>query len=148
MIINLKQLFNIDGEHKNIDYNIMPDELSQFREVSFASPVHIKGTIRNRAGVVVLEFSADFTLHLTCDRCLKEFDKDYHFNFSHTIVQSANADNDEYIIAEKESIDLNDIAVMDLILEMPSKFLCREDCKGLCMVCGCNLNESECDCLK
>jgi len=148
MIINLKQLFNIDGERKDIDYNIMPDELSQFREISFASPVHVKGVIRNRAGVVALEFSADFTLHLTCDRCLEEFDKDYHFDFSHTIVQSASADNDEYIIAEKESIDLNDIAVTDLILEMPSKFLCSENCKGLCMVCGCNLNESECDCLK
>lgn len=149
MIINLKQLFNITGEHKNIDYNITPDELSDVNGLSFASPVHIKGEICNRAGIVTLEFSADFTLHITCDRCLKELDRDFNYNFCHTIVSSLDKeDNDEYIVAEKESIDLNDIAIMDLILEMPSKQLCKDDCKGLCMNCGCDLNESECNCLK
>ena len=43
---------------------------------------------------------------------------------------------------------LNDIAVTDLLLQLPAKNLCREDCKGLCMVCGCDLNESECNCQK
>lgn len=148
MIINLKQLFNIVGEHKDIDCNIMPDELSGFYGVSFASSVHVKGMICNRAGVVGLSFSADFTLHIVCDRCLKELDRDYHYDFSHTVVMSSNGNNDEYIVAESESIDLNDIVSMDLILEMPSKFLCKEDCKGLCMMCGCDLNESECNCLK
>lgn len=149
MIINLKQLFNITGECKNIDYNITLDELSGVNGFSFASPVHIKGKIFNKAGIVTLEFSADFTLHTTCDRCLKEFDRNFCCDFCHTVVSSLdNDENDDYIIAEKESIDLNDIALTDLILEMPSKSLCKDDCKGLCMVCGCDLNESECNCLK
>lgn len=148
MIINLKQLFNIVGERKNIDYRIQPEELSEVSELSFVSPVHVKGEICNRAGIVNLSFSVDFTLHITCDRCLKELDRDYHYDFRHTVVSSSNKDNDEYIVAEKESIDLNDIAVSDLLLETPSKILCKEDCKGLCMVCGCDLNESECNCLK
>lgn len=149
MIINLKQLFNITGERKNIDYNITPDELSDVNGLSFASPVHIKGEICNRAGIVTLEISADFTLHITCDRCLKELDRNFSYCFCHTVVSSLDKeDNDEYIVAEKESIDLNDIAIMDLILEMPSKQLCKDDCKGLCMNCGCDLNESECNCLK
>ena len=140
MIINLKQLFNITGERKNIDYNITPDELSDVNGLSFASPVHIKGEICNRAGIVTLEFSADFTLHITCDRCLKELDRNFSYCFCHTVVSSLDKeDNDEYIVAEKESIDLNDIAIMDLILEMPSKQLCKDDCKGLCMNCGVTL---------
>lgn len=148
MIINLKEIFDIAGERKSIDYKIPPDELSEIRDFSFVTPVHIKGEVKNRAGIVSLEFSLDFTLGLSCDRCLKKFNKDYHYNFQHTVVLSANEDNYEYIIAENKSIDLNDIAVSDLLLELPSKILCSDDCKGLCMICGCDLNESECNCQK
>jgi len=149
MIIDLKQLFNITGEKKSIDYDIMPGELTDIMPgFCFSSPVHIKGEIRNRAGVVILTFSADFIRHITCDRCLKELDRNYHYDFRHIVVSSSNGDNDEYIIAPNESIDLNDIAVSDLLLEAPSKILCREDCRGLCMICGCDLNESDCNCLK
>lgn len=148
MIINLKQLFNIVGESVNIDRSIPKDELSSIRGCDFSSPVYVKGRLLNRAGVVYLEYSVDFTLLISCDRCLREFERDYHFNFDHIVVQSLNSDNDDYIVADGESIDLNEIAVTDLLLQLPSKFLCKEDCKGLCMVCGCDLNESECDCLK
>ena len=148
MIIVLKQLFNIIGERKEIDYAITPEELSSINGYNFTSPVYVKGEIFNRTGIVYLNFSVDFSLEIVCDRCLKELDRDYHFDFKHIVVSSANSDNDEYIVADGESIELNDIAVSDLLLQFPSKFLCDEDCKGLCMVCGCDLNESECDCLK
>ncbi|MBR6599034.1 MAG: DUF177 domain-containing protein, partial [Oscillospiraceae bacterium] len=50
------------------------------------------------------------------------------------------------IVADSESIDLKEIAISDLLLQLPSKTLCDEECKGLCPSCGCNLNESQCDC--
>ena len=69
--------------------------------------------------------------------------------FDHIVVPSvSNDDNDDYIVADGESIELNEIALTDILLSLPSKILCREDCKGLCMVCGCDLNESQCDHLK
>lgn len=148
MIINLKQLFNIVGDTKEIDYRIPMDELSGISGVQFRSPVNVRGKLCNRAGVVYLSYSVDVTLSQLCDRCLKELNTDYHFEFEHIVVSSVSNDNDEYIVADGESIDMNEIAVTDLLLQLPSKFLCREDCKGLCMVCGCDLNESECDCLK
>lgn len=148
MIIVLKQLFNIVGERKSIDYAIMPDELSSINGYNFNSPISVKGEIFNRTGIVYLNFSVDFSLEIVCDRCLKELNRDYHFDFEHIVVNSASGNNDEYIVADGESIELNDIAVSDLLLQFPTKFLCNEDCKGLCMVCGCDLNESECDCLK
>ena len=147
MKINLKQLFNITGESKDIRCSIPEDELSDIRGYSFASPIEVNGRIYNKADVVYLDYSVDFTLSLVCDRCLKEFEKSYHFDFSHIVVPSVSVDNDEYIVAEGESIELNDIAVTDLLLQLPTKILCKEDCKGLCMVCGCDLNESQCNCL-
>ena len=145
MKINLKQLFSIVGESRDIAYTISTDELSDIRGRSFASPVEVKGRISNRAGVVYLEYSVDMTLLITCDRCLKELERAYHYDFDHIVVPSANSDNDEYIVADGESIELNEIAVTDLLLQLPTKNLCKDDCKGLCMICGCDLNESTCD---
>ena len=142
MKINLKQLFSIVGESRDIAYTISTDELSDIRGRSFASPVEVKGRIYNRAGVVYLEYSVDMTLLITCDRCLKELERAYHYDFDHIVVPSANSDNDEYIVADGESIELNEIAVTDLLLQLPTKNLCKDDCKGLCMICGCDLNES------
>ncbi|MBP5578880.1 MAG: DUF177 domain-containing protein, partial [Ruminococcus sp.] len=64
----------------------------------------------------------------------------------HIVVPSvSNDDNDDYIVADGESIELNEVALNDILLSLPTKVLCREDCKGLCMVCGCDLNETQCD---
>jgi len=148
MKINLKQLFNIIGESKNIEYCIEPEELSGIKGYKFNEPVKITGRIFNKAGIVYLKYSIDAALLITCDRCLKELIRVYHFDCDHIVVPSLISDNYEYIVADGESIELNEIAVTDLLLQLPTKNLCREDCKGLCMVCGCDLNESECNCLK
>lgn len=145
MKINLKQLFSITGESVDIDYDIQKDELSGIKGCIFDTPVSVSGRIFNKAGVVYLKFTLDFALLITCDRCLKELVRDYHFDCDHIVVPSVSGDNDEYIVADGESIELNDIAVTDLLLQLPTKNLCRDDCKGLCMVCGCDLNESDCE---
>lgn len=145
MKINLKQLFSIVGESCDFAYDIDKDELSDIRGYSFASPINVNGRIYNRAGVVYLEYSVDLILLVTCDRCLKEFERAYHYDFDHIVVSSSNGDNDDYIVADGESIELNEAAVTDLLLQLPTKNLCKDDCKGLCMVCGCDLNESYCD---
>lgn len=147
MKINLKQLFSIVGESKDIEYSISEDELSDIRGCEFRTPVKVKGRIYNKAGIVYLNYSIDFDLMITCDRCLKELVRAYHFDFDHIVVPSISNNNDEYIVADGESIELNEIAVTDLLLQLPTKNLCKDDCKGLCMICGCDLNESECNCL-
>ena len=93
-----------------------------------------------------LNYSASFELLHTCDKCLKEFSRDYDLSFDHIVVPSiSNDDNDDYIVADGESIELNEIALTDMLLSLPTKNLCKDDCKGLCMVCGCDLNEGQCD---
>ncbi|MCM1133458.1 MAG: DUF177 domain-containing protein [Ruminococcus flavefaciens] len=145
MKISLKQLFSITGESVNIDYDIQTDELSGIKGCVFNTPVSVKGRIFNKAGVVYLKFTLDFALLITCDRCLRELVRNYHFECDHIVVPSVSGDNDEYIVADSESIELNDIAVTDLLIQLPTKNLCKDDCKGLCMVCGCDLNESTCE---
>lgn len=146
MKINLKQIFNIVGEKKDFSYEIAPEEFGDIKGFSFGSDVSLSGKLYNRAGVVYLDYTAVFKLLHTCDRCLKEFSRDYDLSFDHIVVPSvSNHDNDDYIVADGESIELNEVALNDILLSLPTKVLCREDCKGLCMVCGCDLNESQCD---
>ncbi|HOF68782.1 MAG TPA: DUF177 domain-containing protein, partial [Ruminococcus sp.] len=64
MIIVLKQLFNIIGERKDIDYYIPIEELSSVSGYNFISPVHVKGEIFNKTGIVHLNYSVDFTLKI------------------------------------------------------------------------------------
>lgn len=148
MVINLRQVFDATGMQKELHYVIPVSELSEIKGYEFAEPVKIDGTVFNRAGIVTLQFTVEFTLRIICDRCLKEFEREYRYDFEHIVVKQLNTENDDYIVAESESIDLGEIAISDLLLQLPSKMLCKDDCMGLCSVCGCDLNESECDCLK
>ncbi|MDF2674142.1 MAG: hypothetical protein K0R09_2410, partial [Clostridiales bacterium] len=49
---------------------------------------------------------------------------------------------------EENSIDLKDMVMDNIILSMPIKFLCSPECRGLCPVCGKNLNKYQCNCNK
>lgn len=146
MNVQLKELFDIIGERKTIDYSITADKLSEYGGYSFASPVAVTGEIENRAGVVTLRFKTVFTMDHTCDRCLKEFRREYVYDFEHTLVRSVQSDKDDYVVCENNTLDLDELAISDLLLQLPTKILCRDDCKGLCYVCGQDLNEGKCNC--
>ncbi len=146
MILNLKQVFQITGENILIDYQINKEELTEYKSLVFVTPITVKGSVFNRAGIVTLDISVSSTLHHFCDRCLREFDRDYSFSVSHILVRSLNEENDEFILTENDRLDLDELVLSDLQLQLPSKMLCKEDCKGLCSICGTDLNESQCSC--
>lgn len=146
MVIDLKRLYNVVGERLDISYDIGQDKLTDYKCYTFASPVSVKGSLVNRAGILMLDFSCEFTLAAQCDKCLAEFNRAFSFDFSHILVRSVNEDNDEYIVTEGDRLDLDDLAGSDILLQLPTKMLCKDDCKGLCMYCGTDLNKETCDC--
>lgn len=151
MILQLREIFQIEGMHLPVSYEITPEELSEVRGYTFAAPVAVSGEFYNRAGIVTLKYTVSCTLDVVCDRCLTELKRDYSYDFSHTVVPSLQSEGDiygTYLVAQHDSIDMNETAISDLLLMLPTKMLCREDCKGLCDICGCNLNERTCNCRK
>ena len=148
MILQLREIFQIEGMHLPVSYEITPEELSEVRGYTFAAPVAVSGEFYNRAGIVTLKYTVSCTLDVVCDRCLTELKRDYSYDFSHTVVPSLQSEGDiydTYLVAQHDSIDMNETAISDLLLMLPTKMLCREDCKGLCDICGCNLNERTCN---
>lgn len=146
MVLQLKQLFDISGDLQSFEYDISLENLKQYESYSFISPLAINGTLVNRAGVVSLNFSVKFTMKHNCDRCLCEFEREFFYEFEHILVRSSNQENDEFIVCPENSLDLDELAISDLLLQLPSKVLCKDDCKGLCYICGNDKNISDCNC--
>ncbi|MBP0973248.1 MAG: DUF177 domain-containing protein [Oscillospiraceae bacterium] len=148
MLMNIKNVLNVPGTSEKIGFTVSEERLSEVHGYVFHSPVQVEGSIANHAGVVLLKLHITFSLLVTCDRCLKETVQDFAYEEEHVVVRMLESEEDEedYILAQAESIDPEEIAMTDLLLELPTKMLCKEDCKGLCPVCGCDRNEKDCGC--
>ena len=116
-----------------------------------SEPVTASGTIRNTAGVLVMKGMIETTIHGVCDRCAAEFTEKKEIPLDVVLVtELANEENeDEWVFPlEGDSADLDDIVRTVFVLNLDSKLLCKEDCKGLCHRCGKNLNDGPCNCQK
>ncbi len=147
MLVELKRLYNIVGESFEVDFLVDEKSLSDVKGYLFDSNVAVKGKIFNRAGVLYFKYDVSFALNTICDRCLDEIQKKFDFEFEHILVRELNeSDNDEFIVTEDDKIFLDELVISDILLQLPSKILCNDECLGICPVCGVNLNYDECNC--
>ena len=148
MPLDLRQIFEVPGESKDLDCSMQLDGIEIGGANPFETPVLIKGRVENRLGVVTISYTAEYKMHYLCDRCLSDEHREYKMNFEHILLKDPNAAgaSDDYILTEGNSLDLDELVVSDILLELPTKLLCKEDCKGLCSSCGKNLNEGKCGC--
>ncbi len=113
----------------------------------FTDPVAITAKASVVDGVATLGCVYTYRLSLICDRCLTSFTKEVSQRSSHVVVRSLSGpDHGEFVVAPDGIVSLEELATNDIIPELPSKVLCREDCKGLCPVCGGNRNQVQCGC--
>lgn len=89
-------------------------------------------------------FKAD--TEVTCSRCLKTLKYQVEFDFSEYFAKHPEPDEGIYSYAA-DVIDLDTMLEDNIVMSLPMRFLCSEDCKGLCPSCGRNLNEGECGCM-
>ena len=149
MIVELESIFNTDGSSYEFDYELSLSHIDIAGVNPLKSPVKVKGVVKNNTGIVTLEANAEVIYSAACDRCAEETEKTYNYNFSHNLIASlSNEDNDDFLVVSGMRLDLDELIEEDVNLELPTKFLCDEDCKGICTMCGKNLNKDQCDCKK
>ena len=143
MYIELDAIFGNEGSCKAFDYEfVLEDDL-------IVSPVHVSGQVFNKTGIVRLVANAVYTLSTVCARCTAPIRREVNVEIDHELIaHTENEDNDYFIVVENMRLDLDSLVSEDIFLAMPSRFLCKESCKGLCAVCGADLNVSECGCAK
>ncbi len=147
MIVDLSSLFDSEGESIKIACELDLSHVVRWGRKLFSQPVKITGSAENRAGIVRMSYAADFILDAVCDRCLTSLTRPWQMKFSHIMVLSLNReDNDEFIVIPDGRLDLAELATSDILLELPTLIVCDEGCKGLCPICGKNLNTGDCGC--
>ncbi len=146
MLVQCRGLFMGEVKSLPIDTEWDFSQVEFYGMYPFKSPVRIVGEITNRAGVVRLTARVTFTFDGQCDRCLSPFARDYDIAIDHILVTALENEDSDYVLLENYQLALDDLVQADILLELPYKNLCREDCRGLCPQCGKNLNEGLCGC--
>ena len=151
MLLGLSKIIDCPGASVPFSTEVDLSDLCYGVSYPVTEPVCAEGMVRNTAGVLVMTGSIKTTIHGTCDRCAADFDRDIDFPIDVVLVtELANEENeDEWVFPlEGDSADLDDIVRTVFVLNLDSKLLCKEDCKGLCHRCGKNLNGGPCSCQK
>lgn len=146
------RLLKIDYE---LSVNTDPEDTASFLYgVSFPSPMKVTGDITNTAGYMKMCIEASVDYNARCARCLAEVNGSFTFDLEKTVaprevLSDLDEDKlDDYAIIEDGFLDLDEALMDQLEMEFPLRFLCKDDCKGLCQKCGKNLNEGDCGCQK
>ena len=151
MLLGLSKIIDCPGASLPFDVSVDLSDLCYGVSYPVTEPVVASGTVRNTAGVLMMEGELSTTIHGLCDRCATPFDREITFPINVVLVtELASEENeDEWVFPlEGDSADLDDIVRTVFVLNLDSKLLCKEDCKGLCHRCGKNLNDGPCSCQK
>ena len=102
-------------------------------DIKFTAPVGVTATFQKQRETVWVQVGVEGQMEQTCARCLEGFGRPYGSQF-----------HLDYEVDGKLDLDITDDVRQEILLSYPVRFLCREDCRGLCPQCGTNLNERSC----
>ena len=148
MIIDINPILKGEKKQLNIEYLLSIE--NEIEDVDFNDSSIVKGCIKDMAGYITLNLEAEVRYKTECARCLTPLMESMSIKFEKTVVteetELQNSENDDYIVSKDGFIDVDEALVEQIFLELPLRHLCKEDCKGLCPKCGCNLNSETCSC--
>ena len=151
MLLKLSNIMDHPGERIAFETSLDLHDLTFGGSKPVSEPVLAKGFVRNTAGVLELTGTVKTTLHGVCDRCNASFVRKVCYDVHAVLTEQIKTDDFEdpwvFELVEGQA-DLDDIFTTAFVLNMDTKLLCREDCKGYCFRCGANLNKEPCTCKK
>jgi uncharacterized protein len=113
------------------------------------SPVTLH--IRNEENATVfISGTVDIEVMMTCARCLEDVPTPIHFEIDKklSIAEEGLVDDEmeepDYLIGFM--LDVDKLVYAEILVNWPMRVLCKDDCKGICKVCGMNLNKGACSC--
>jgi uncharacterized protein len=125
------------------------------REYEIAGPISVKVSVYRAGTDIFFEGRLRARAHTACARCAEEFDIEADDPFRFVLAPKAvgfgeetdlRTEDMEFSLYEGDEIDLSPLIREQLLLSLPTRPLCREDCRGLCARCGINLNRATCGC--
>ena len=153
MRIELASLERTDGKFAE---SFEPNNLAIDERVRLSEPLKVRGRVAQSKGKVVVTGEVESRLEVDCDRCLKPVELPVKSGFrveyvtpqtyAATNVVELNESDMQLSVFDGETIDIDELVREQLLLSLPSRILCQEDCRGLCAVCGADSNIATCQC--
>jgi uncharacterized protein len=152
MILDLRGLEDFPA---SVSLTSGPESFSPFAEgVTKITEIRVEVTIQQSGEEFFCQAAVVGEVSLECARCLAEFPTELSGRTSFIVTaeetrvnKDAEEDAEEYILmGADQTADISDLVRTELLLDLPMKPLCTEDCKGLCPRCGVNWNIETCTC--
>lgn len=136
---------------------IAPAELAPEADYTLKAPVELSARVTREKARVTIAGTATTTLELSCGRCLEGFALPVtaQFDLEYLPAGDAPPGGDEVEVTDEDintayyrdgQIDLGELIHEQLYLALPMKPLCKDECLGLCPVCGASRNTTPCSC--
>ncbi len=121
-----------------------------YSDIEFAAPVIFEGQASNDKGNIVVEGLLKAQIIQGCHRCGEQQNIDIAADFkeiySHLEAKPDLEGEQDIHQFSGDSLDFSEQALAALFMELPMKTLCSANCKGICPLCGINLNQAQCTC--
>ncbi len=149
---DVSKIYNGELSEIVLDFQLegTKDELTEYvfkDEPSVHARVYEKA--RGRSGAesyIALDLKIEGEYTCMCARCTKELTKTLCIDTTYGVTRDEDNDSEEYVIAPAGILDVEEAARTLFFLSLPARVLCNDDCRGLCPVCGTDLNVSACSC--
>jgi uncharacterized protein len=151
------ELENLEGRKGDFAHVYQPDELNPVDErVRLTAPAAVTGKVRLSGNEVFVSGHVDSRAQVECDRCLQPVEAPVSADFTLEYITGSEYESSEVAelteaemsvaVFDGEGLDVDEIVKEQILLAVPTRMLCREDCKGICPECGIDRNTGECSC--
>ncbi len=149
MKIDVSKIVKAEGACQEVSASI---ELEKFefngQEFLFVAPLLVEGNIKNNGGNLYLDATVKTQFKVNCARCLSEITEDFVYDVSECYTNNEIDADSVFLPIVSNTVDLLSAVEENFCTSVPFVFLCSEDCKGLCHICGKDLNDGPCECEK
>ncbi len=150
MIFDVQTILKTDGARVPVQGILAPPADFQDLEIQFRDSVQFSGFLENIGGVLELSGEAKGEFTVPCARCMKIVEQSFCVPVTETLAhtEAEVTDRDAVVPFSGNEVDLSQVIWPNILLGLGTKYLCKPDCKGLCPMCGADLNETTCSCEK
>ncbi len=147
MKVDISDVLRINGASKKVDLTGEPLEREPAETCVIVGDISFSGTLTNNKGILHLDGSLEAAYMSKCYRCLGEVRKILKLKIKEDFINSVDAGSTDMYSFEGKILDISKALNDNIILNLPMKHLCSDQCRGLCGKCGGNLNEVQCGCV-
>lgn len=152
MLVNLTDVFSSEEKIVKKEISLDMDAFTYNGDkypVIFKEPVSMSFS-NISAGKALVEGNGKLSIEMQCDRCLKTVPYEMDLQFSYEVFSpdnlSEDIEDDEQNFMEGYELNVVNLVNNEILMSWPMKVLCKPQCKGICTVCGKDLNTGECGC--